>query len=173
VLRDVGAVELAQQQAVGGAQLGPGLVVAIELRRAGLGVDHRDHPGRQDPRAHRRRHAIEAVEDRVGLGDAGGLEHDLVGCERATTSPMPSHRSLFRSTLQHTQPPASSSTSRAARDDQPGVDRDPAELVDQHRDAPAVGRGQQRLSVVVLPAPRKPVRIVNGTGAASAAVMGA
>ena len=77
-------VELREQHAIGGGDLLAGFVA--RRRRRSRRTRHR--PRRPRPPATMRvahaprRNAHEAVEDRRGLGDAGGLEHDVIG--RAT-----------------------------------------------------------------------------------------
>jgi hypothetical protein len=150
-LRRGGAIELAQEHAIGGGDLLARLVVTFELRRAGLGVDHAHHAGRHDAIAHRRRHALETLEDRGGLGDAGGLEDDLVGCralrdlgdavpEVALHVELAAHAAAGE--LEHVAAP---------EQDELGVDGDPPQLVDEHGDAAAVRRAEDAVERGRLP----------------------
>ena len=140
--------------------------------RAGLGIDHADHARRARPQLLRGARAIASLARTRARGRRGSrrarrcrwsrARRDRAR-ERATMSPMPSHRSFLMSTLQHTQPPASSSTSPP----RPtiscvSIEMRPSSLTSTAIRLPC-GAASMRLSAVVLPAPSQPVRIVNGT----------
>src|SRR3569623_1650612 len=77
-------------------------------------------------------------------------------------SAMPSQRSFLISTLQHTQPPARSSTSPPCPTiSLVSIEFRPSSLTCTAMRRPP-GAASMRLSAVVLPAPSQPLRIVNG-----------
>ena len=162
------AVELRQQHPVRARRLLARLLAPLERRARRLRVDHAHHPRRQDPLAHRLRHAHQPVEDRRRLGDPRRLEHDLVRRRAVHDVRDPVPQVVLDIELAAHAPARQLEHVAAAPHDQLGVDRDPPQLVDQDRDPPPVLRASIRLSAVVLPAPSQPVRIVNGTRADTA-----
>ena len=135
--------------------------------RAGLGIDDADHAGADrsrvaPPRACRDRIAARTrrVQARRGSRPARRCRWSRARRDRAasasTISVMPSHRSFLISTLQHTQPPASSSTSPP----RPTISCVSIEIRPSSLTSTAIRlpcrAPSMRLSAVVLPAPSQP-----------------
>ncbi|HLK90603.1 MAG TPA: hypothetical protein VKZ18_11950 [Polyangia bacterium] len=149
-----GQIQLGEQYSVGSLDLRPSLLVARQLPGPGLGVD-----GADDARGDRRRRGaqpLEPVEDRPVLGDPGRLQHDhlWLGAPHDLGDRRPQlglHANLVTDAaagqLHHVTGPAL---------DQPGVDVDPPELVDDHADPPPVLRAQHPVEERGLPCAEKP-----------------
>ena len=155
-----GEIQLGQEDPVGRLDLRARLLVPRELPPARLRVD-----GADDARRHRRRGIAEIFQpERIDQGSAMPVVSSSTtsGFERRVTSAIAAHSSDCTRTSWQTQPPASSITSPARLlMRRVSMSMRPSSLMmtpTRRRSC----RPSTRFSVVVLPAPRKPVSTTSG-----------
>jgi len=130
-------IELRQQDAVGGANLGPRLLATLERVDTGDRIHGADHARHLDALMERLRPIAQPEKDRLRFRDASRLEHDVIRLRPLDDVEDAVPEVVFRVDLAANAAAGELEHVASAADDEPAVDRDAPELVDEHGDAPA------------------------------------